>query len=163
MNQKLTENLKKRAEMVNYREILLQRCKKREGPVVTVSELKALVKQCEDDEKKLKSFLRQEVGFKKVMHPVDAQERPDLYKMNFLTHEELLENLMILMDTDSTSLEEEEVLFPTEEEIIDQILAVPSTDSIVPSECEVDNFATDGTMSFTNRQPLAVVWDEGDH
>ena len=137
--------------------------KKHEGPIVTVSELKALVKRCWDDEKKLKSFLRQEVGFKKVMHPVDAQERPDLYKMNFLTHEELLENLMILMNTDSTSLEEEEVLFPTEEEIIDQILAVPSTDSIVPSECEIDNFATDGTVSLTNRQPLAVVWDEGDH
>ena len=159
MNQKLTENLKKRAGMDNYREIL-QQCKKHEGPVLTASELKALVKRCGDDEKRLKSFLRQEVGFKKVMHPVYAQERPDLYKMNFLTREELLENLMILMDT---SLDEEEVLFLTEEEIIDQILAVPSTVSIVPSECEVDNFATDGTVSFTDRQPLAVMWDEGDH
>ena len=38
MNQKLAENLKKRAGMDNYREILLQRCKKHEGSVVTVSE-----------------------------------------------------------------------------------------------------------------------------
>ena len=81
MNQKLTGNLKKRGGMNDYREALLKKCKEHRGPIVTVSELKALVKRCGYDEKKLKSFLRQEIGFKKVMHPVDAQERSNLYKM----------------------------------------------------------------------------------
>ena len=142
--------------MDNYSEILLQRCKKHQGPVVIV----ILVQQCGYDEKK--SFLRQDVAFKKVMHPGDAKERPALYNMNYLTHEELLENLTILMDTDSTNLEEEKVLFPTEEEIIDQVLDV-STYANVASDRDDADSAPDGTISYTYLQSLAVVWDEGDN
>ena len=119
----------KRSGMDNYQESLLKKCKEHGGPVVTVKELKELVKRIGKDEKILKSCLRTEVGFKRVMHPLDATERPHLYKMNHLSGDELLENLRILMDVDG-SVEETYNLFPSEEEPMDQIVGQPDACTI---------------------------------
>ena len=109
--------------------------------------------------KKLKSFQRQEISFKKVMHPVDTKVRPDLYKMNFLTREQLLGNLTILVDSDLSDADQEEILFPTEDEIIQQILGAPNQEVINAIANEV---VIKETILFAKQQPLAVVWDEGD-
>ena len=129
------------------------------GPIVTVKELNMLIKECGKDEKKLKSFLRQEIGFKKVMHPVDTKERPDLYKMNFLTHEQLLENLTILVDSDLSDADQEEILFPTEDEIIEQILGAANQEVTNAIATEV---VIKETIPFAKQQPLTVVSDEDD-
>ena len=106
MKEKIASNLKKEAGMDKYRDILLKKCKGHNRPVVSTKELKALVARYSDDLKKQKIFLREEIAFKKVMHPVDAKERPELYKMNFLSQEPLLENLTILI-VDSAEAEQE--------------------------------------------------------
>ena len=157
MKEKIAANLRKRTGMKKYREILLKRCKNHGGPVVTMEELKQLVKETEEE--KLRSCLRQEIAFKKVMHPLDAKEKPHLYKMNFLSHEELLENLVILLDADITE-EETDVLFPTEEEIFHQITGKQGVIADEPTALVLDeeSFAS----HFTFMQPMAVVWDNAD-
>ena len=102
LKETVASNLRKRAGD-NYREILLQKCKEHKGPIVNVKELKMLVKQCGDDQKKSKRFLRQEIAFKKVMHPVAGKSD----------------------NSDGSDIELEEILFPTEEENIEQILDAP--------------------------------------
>ena len=114
--------------MAQYKDLLLKKCKQHGGPVATVEDVRMLVNN-ESDEKKLKSCLRTEVGFQKALHPFDARERSYLYKMNYLSVEELTENLVILLDvSQSAATGDELVQFPTEEEIFDIIKSKDQND-----------------------------------
>ena len=93
--------MKKKIKSMQYKDTLLQKCKKHGGPFTDIYELKEYVK-C-TDKKLMRSSLRQEIGFSKLLHPADAKERPHLYKMNYLTIEKLIENLSILLDNDITT------------------------------------------------------------
>ena len=64
--------------------ILLHTCKEHNGPVTNEKELMNLVESAKD-KKSLKSSLRGEIQYQKAIHTKDAQERPDLYKVNSLT------------------------------------------------------------------------------
>ena len=63
-------------------------------PLTSMDHLKTCI--TETEKKKLKSYLRLEVGFQKALHPFDAKERSYLYEMNFATLDELSENLILL-------------------------------------------------------------------
>ena len=82
-----------------------------------------------------------------MLHPNDVHERGHLYKMNYLTNEEMAENLTILLDTEIDSNEGELVYFPCEEEIM-EILTERRND--VPMWLR---------SRYSPQQPLAVVWD----
>ena len=74
--------------------------------------------------------------------------------MNFLTVEQLVENLTILLDGDIDSFEGKEVaLFLTEEDIMD-ILTKKQSSNDVTLHSDVS-----GCNIFTPQQPLAIVWD----
>jgi hypothetical protein len=149
LREKIIANIRKKANMDKYKDILLQKCKDHNGPIVSTKDLKHLIKQSGDE---LKKFLRQEVAFKKVMHPLDARERPDLYKMNYLTQEQLIENLTILVDESAEQVDSSYLLFPSEEEIMD---IIRNNNGEMEMETE--------TPVFKKQQPLAIVWDgEGD-
>ena len=118
----------------------------------SLSKLKRFVNSS-DDNVVLKKLLHEEIGFQKMMHPVDVKERGHLYKMNFLTVEQLVENLTILLDGDIDSLEGKEVaLFPTEEDMDILTKTQPSNDVALHSDVS-------GCNIFTPQQPLAIVWD----
>ena len=85
----------------NNEDLLPINCKKNGGPVASTSDVHNMVARITEP-KILKSSLRTEVGFQKALHPFDAQERGHLYKMNQLSVEELIENLLILFDTSAS-------------------------------------------------------------
>ena len=116
---------------------------------MNLSEVRDFVNQQKDDSKQLRTHLRQEIGFQKLLHPVDAKERPHLYKMNELTCEQLTENITILLDS-TIDATEEEVLFPNEDDIM-EILNEKSNDVLV-----------ENTAGFQPQQPLAVIWNNDD-
>ena len=93
---KVEESMKKARPLKN---ILLRNCKSHGGSFANLKELKITA-----DEKKLKKDLHQEIGFQKILHPVDVLERSHLYRMNFLSIKEIVENLSIL-DNDAESYE----------------------------------------------------------
>ncbi|CAL4236476.1 unnamed protein product, partial [Meganyctiphanes norvegica] len=82
--------------------------------LVNTHELNELILKSQEDE--LNKYLRQEVGLKKAMHPFDAKERCELYKMNFISTEQLIENLTILLEG-ANSGEDVNTLFPSEDDI----------------------------------------------
>ena len=127
------------------------KCKKHNGPLGTYTELTNLVNNTAD-KKHLKSYLRQEIGFQKMMHPFDAKERPHLYKMNFLSPEQLAENLAILLHDPSIAAEGDQIaMFPNEEKIFD-ILCKSKKGAVESSESK-------DMIDFTANLPLAIIWD----
>ena len=137
--------VEKKVRNLEYKDLLLRKCKQHGGPFVNLSEVRDFVNQQKDDSKQLRTHLRQEIGFQKLLHPVDAKERPHLYKMNELTCEQLTENITILLDS-TIDATEEEVLFPNEDDIM-EILNEKCNDALVENT----------TAGFQPQQPLAVV------
>ncbi|CAL4097107.1 unnamed protein product [Meganyctiphanes norvegica] len=88
------------------------------------------------------------------MHPFDAKESCDLYKMNFLTTEQLIENLTILLKG-TNSGEDVNTLFPTEEDIINLVCG----EKIM----KVQPKTLGNQVNLNYQQPIAVVWDIGEN
>ena len=90
--------------------------------------------------------------FQKTLHPFDAKERSHLYKMNFLSVEELIENLTILLDITQSDEIGEDIHFPTEEEMY-ELLTKDNQDISILKEAD---------RSFRQDEPVAVIWDTVD-
>ena len=92
----------------------------------------------------MKKAIRQEIGFQKILHPLDAKERSHLYRMNYLGADQMIENLIILLDDEAEGSDDGEIsCLPTEEETMDLLQAV----------------SDDTTKTkFVAQQPIAVVW-----
>lgn len=151
LKEKYRNSAQKNVRMTQYMDILVKKCKDHGGPLITIKEIQDLVKKISDP-KKLKSCLRAEVGFQKAIHPFDAKERSHLYKMNFITVEEIVENLSILLEESSEiSNKNEAVQFPCDEEILEK-LQMPQDNQGV----------TKNKKCFSAQEPVAVLWDGDD-
>ena len=106
----------------------------------------------------MRPCLRREVAFQKMLHPFDARERSHLYKMNFISVEELAENLMILLDISGTSETGDELVhFLSEDEIYNMITSkdqVPNEDPAAEQDAS--------KRCFKPQEALAVIWDDSD-
>ena len=140
--------MNKKVRSLEYQDLLLCKCKEHGGPFVNLPEIRNYVNKEGKHQKLLRMNLRQEIGFRKLLHPVDAKERPHLYKMNDLTCEQLVENLTILIDNTIETNDGEVVLFPSEDEIMD----------IIQEQSTVEEQST----GFKPQQPLAVAWSNDD-
>ena len=74
-------------------DILLRKCKEHGGPVTSAREVEKIVHD--------KAFLRVELRFQKVTHPKDSLARPDAYRINKLIIDEMKNNLLQLLGSDS--------------------------------------------------------------
>ena len=74
------------------------------------------------DSPDLKKYLRQELQYQKATHSRDSQERPELYKINALSVEQMHEKLAILLSSDIQDSGVE--LFNTEKEILEILFLV---------------------------------------
>ena len=138
---KLKESLRKN-NRDGFADTLLKKCKEHDGPISSIDDLTKLLGKY--DEESLKKILRQEIQYHKVFQARDSQERPDIYKVNNLSVEDMSNNLMLMFSHDETSTS---ILFQSQEEIM-TILKGQSTTHIA--------------LKFCFQQPLAVVWDIGD-
>ena len=146
----ILENLQKKVRANDFIDHLLVICKQHNGPLTSVDELKTLVK---GKSPKIKSFLRQEIQYQRVTHPRDVEARKDLYKVNKITVEEMIQNLTVIFSEDTTA--EESILFPSEDEIMDILHHNVST-----STDDSDESTTESTtLSLSPNQPVAVIWD----
>ena len=73
-NSEVEEAAKKKVRSGEYEDLLLRKCKQHGGPMSSLTELKRFVNSS-DDKVVLKKLLREEIGFQKMMHPVDVRER----------------------------------------------------------------------------------------
>ena len=138
-------------------DMLLNKCKKHGGPVTNELELKNLIKNIKDegqktnssakDKKLLKTTLRTEMQYQKAVHVKDVQERPELYKVNCLTEDQLQANLLVLLTQEEDS-DGENVLFHTEDEIMELLSPVDEIISTVDHE------------EYKMMDALALFWDD---
>ena len=161
LKEKIEEAVKKNTRTGNYRDLLLKKCKSHGGPVTSIEDVTYLVNKT-DDKKKLKSSLRSEIGFQKVLHPFDAKERSYLYKMNFLSAEELAENLTILLDVTQNPDAAEDFELPSEEEMYEIICKDADSSGYPPENAAAVAIDDEVKPSFAALEPLAVIWDDSD-
>ena len=129
---------------VKFLDIVLQKCKMHNGPLTNVEELNSLVKgtSCE---KTLKSMLPLEVQYRKSVQVKDVESRPELYKLNGLTFDQLAMNLTLLLTDSSDEISVNDVLFQTEDEILET-----ST---------LDQSVEEQVVTWKTHELFAVVWD----
>ena len=89
---------------------LLKKCRQHRGPLTSVSELRLLVDTKSPD---LKTFLREEIYYQRVTHHRDSEARKELYKVNSISLQEMIENLTVILSDEQDT---EGILFPSEEE-----------------------------------------------
>ena len=92
---RLLNNLAKK-KTNEFVDAVLKNCKKHNGLVTSVDELKELVQM---NGPKLKSFLCLEIQYQRETHRRDAEVRCNLYKVNSLSVQEMIENLTVLLST----------------------------------------------------------------
>ena len=148
--EKILKNLKNRQHMNDLIDILLKKCKEHGGPVTDMTDLNKCMK--ESPKKYLKRFLQQEISLQKLLHQNDVKERPLLYKIIFLTPEQMIDNLTILLTVpEENENQAKDIIFPSEEEIID----------ILMENCDsFSNTTVTNNSMFYQQQPIAVVWDQ---
>ena len=91
---RIKEKIQKAVRQKGYVRKLLETCKSWEGPCVTSDELSAAI-----DAKagKQEQIVKAELTFYRNIHKSDMIARPDLFKLNKMSHEERLENLLVLL------------------------------------------------------------------
>ena len=141
----IMEKMQKKVRANEFIDHLLVICKQHNSPLSSVDELKTLVV---GKSSKLKSFLRQEMQYQRLTHPKDFEARRELYRVNKLSLEEMIENLTIIFSEDNYV--EENIVFPTEDEIMD-LLHNNSEYTVASKDIT--------TLSLRPNQPLAVIWD----
>ena len=134
---KLQSNILKKIRSNNAVDALLIKCKEHGGPVTTMLDVHKLSDN--------KSYLRREIQYQRVTHPRDASERPELYKVNCLSSEEMVLNLSYMLNSESD--ETTPAVFLCEDEIM-AILKEPQKE-------------TQSVLTIIElEQSVAVVWDE---
>ena len=78
---------------------LLKKCKQHKGPLTSVSKLEVIIDAKSPD---LKTLLRQEIRHQRVTNHRDAEVRKDLYKVNNVSLEDMIENLTVMFLTNKT-------------------------------------------------------------
>ena len=147
---RVQESLKKKQHKNDYADVILQRCKQHNGPITNTKELKDFVKKTSNNE--TRKHRRNEIIFQRLIHPIDAKERPYLYKVNDVNTDQLLENFAILLEQPGDHNETEaDVEFPS----FDEIMKI-----IQEKVDEGEPNLSDELFEF--QQPLAIVWDQSD-
>ena len=67
--------------------------------------------------------MHSKIGFQKAVHPNDALQRKNLYKMNFISIIEFIENFYILLYTSDLSFDSSMVQFPSEEVVYQKLIS----------------------------------------
>ena len=91
---RMKEKMQKAVRQKDYVRKLLETCKSWSGPCVTSDELVAAI-----DAKpgKQEQIVKTELTFYRNTHKSDMKACPDLFKLNKISHEERLENLLVLL------------------------------------------------------------------
>ena len=94
---RIKEKFEKSIDQKDYTKKLLQTCKTWGGPCTTAEELQSILIAKPDIQERI---VKVELTYYRTTHKTDMLSRPDLFRLNKITHEERLENLLILLSDD---------------------------------------------------------------
>ncbi len=80
--EKIKEDINKWKCAIDLVDVLLKKCKEHGGPVATGVEVSDRVESFKGSEASAKQALWQEIQYQRVTHPKDVAARPNLYRVN---------------------------------------------------------------------------------
>ena len=119
LKERIEWKLKKASKAKDYTKQLLQNCKSWGGPCTSVDELEKIIKEKPG---KQEIIVKNEMAYYAHTHKTDKIARPDLFKLNRISHQEKLENLVILLGDDVHISEATITNLPTNEEVMNVLL-----------------------------------------
>ena len=120
LKERIQLKLAKGRKAKDYSKRLQQECKTWGGPFTSVSELQNSLKKHPDIEHRI---VKTEMAYYAHSNKVEKIARPDLFRLNGISHDEKLENLALLLDEDVDSSVKSVVDLPTNEEVISKVYA----------------------------------------
>ncbi len=100
LRRKLDKNANQQVIQQEKNHALLETCKSWGGPCMNLDDLESALSFGKSHKITEKFILKKEISFRKIMCPTDTVERPELYKLNLLTPEQLKDNLIKLVTTE---------------------------------------------------------------
>ena len=125
LKERLELKLKKAQKTKDYTKKLLQDCKSWGGPCTSVDELHQVLNGKDNHS----HILKTEMAYYAHTHKADKIARKQLFRINGITYEEMLENLSILLDDENDVSTSTIANLPTNEDVM-QSLMVIETDKI---------------------------------
>lgn len=114
---KVKRNEEQKEKKLKRTNQLIQESKKWNGPVANIDELEIMMS--ERDAAKQKKMLKTEVTLRKLLHPEDAINRKELYRVNHLSNQEFIENMKMILsysDQEEIKLDEDDMMVALSEE-----------------------------------------------
>ena len=132
--------MKKSLKSKDYTKKLLQNCKSWGCPCTTVKELQQIHKEKGDQDVLI---VKTELAYYACAHKADKIARPDLFRLNGISHEEKLTNFAILLSDDCTSSHTVADL-PTNEHVITALEGLTEQpQSSVPAPLKLNELCVD--------------------
>ena len=152
LKERLELKLKKAQKVKEYTRKLLQDCKSWGGPCTSVDELHQVLIGKDTQNQILKT----EMAYYAHTHKADKIARKQLFRINGITYEEMLENLSILLDDEGQVSTSTIANLPTNKDVMHSLLAV-----------ENETEAKEGTISKARsnvqlNELCVVVWQNCD-
>ena len=114
--------LKKAEKAKDYTKKLLQDCKSLGGPCTSVDELQEVLNGKDNQNRILKT----EMAYYAHTHKADKIARKQLFRINGITYEEMLENLSILLGAESDVSTSTIANLPTNEDVMQSLMVSES-------------------------------------
>ena len=143
-NDRLQEKINKAKRGQDYVMRLLKDCKTWRGPATTGEELRESLSGRDDQQ----HILRTEMAYYAHTHKQDRIANKDLYRINGISFEDMLENLTILLDDDGCCPTASTANLPTNSDVV-SLLKTP-----------MDQVATSETSEAKVNDMRVVVWQE---
>ena len=121
--ERLELKLKKAQKAKDYTRKLLQDCKSWGGPCTSVDELRYILKGKDQQQQIVKT----EMAYYAHTHKADKIALKELFRLNGISHEEMLENLTILLDDEKHTSTSTIANLPTNEYVMKSVVTIDST------------------------------------
>ena len=124
---RLEEKLKKTKKEKDYVRRLLKDCKSWSGPATSVEELRTILFGKDNQQ----HILRTEMSYYAHTHRADKIANKELFRINSISYEEMLENLMIFLDDEKHESTATVANLPSNDDVLKSLL--PSQSTPVPT------------------------------
>ena len=145
-NIRLKEKLQKVKKQKDYAKRLLRDCKSWLGPATTAEELCAILFSKDNQQ----HILRTEMSYYAHTHRADKIANKELFRINSISYEEMLENLIILPDDEKHEVTATIANLPSNDDVLKSLLSSRST----PPTTSADD--------RTNKM-CVVIWNASDN
>ena len=154
--QRVLSKMEKAVKTKEYQDRLLIKCKSWHGPCTNIEELELILKKNPDPDKQ-EYIVRIELAYYRQCHRSDIIYRKELYRLRGISHEERLENILILLGGSIVTLSSNARL-PTNKEALQLFPSFNPDQDVQENDSQV-TIEEDDSQIMINKI-YVTLWDE---